>query len=172
MQLIINVCWMCFQSVTQVVHNVMWRPRHTRSNVEQICVTPASTSDLQIKHASVSCHILAPACIHNLTWKFDWHAKNVPNQYPDLLSMKWQWTYGPTLLPLTIHFHTLEACLKPLYPHMNIEKKLTFLVQPIGWTVSMEISCIFSAWWSGFYQFPYLMFLLIGWTYRIITILV
>ena len=32
----------------------------------------------------------------------------------DFLSMKWQWTYGPTLLPLNNHFHTSEACLKPL----------------------------------------------------------
>ncbi len=30
------------------------------------------------------------------------------------LSMKWQWTYGPTLLPWNNHFHTSEACLKPL----------------------------------------------------------
>ncbi len=32
----------------------------------------------------------------------------------DFLSMKWQWTYGPTLLPWNNHFHTSEACLKPL----------------------------------------------------------
>ncbi len=32
----------------------------------------------------------------------------------DFLSMKWQWTYGPTLLPWNNHFHTSEACFKPL----------------------------------------------------------
>ncbi len=32
----------------------------------------------------------------------------------NFLSMKWQWTYGPTLLPWNNHFHTSEACLKPL----------------------------------------------------------
>ncbi len=31
------------------------------------------------------------------------------------LSMKWQWTYGqPTLSPWNNHFHTSEACLKPV----------------------------------------------------------
>ncbi len=38
----------------------------------------------------------------------------VPHQYIDFLSMKWQWTYGPTLLPWNNHFHTSEACFKPL----------------------------------------------------------
>ncbi len=32
--------------------------------------------------------------------------------YQSFLSMKWQWTYGPTLLPLNNHFHTSEACLR------------------------------------------------------------
>ncbi len=32
----------------------------------------------------------------------------------DFLSMKWQWTYGQTLLPWNNHFHTSKACLKIL----------------------------------------------------------
>ncbi len=38
------------------------------------------------------------------------HVSNLIN----FLSMKWQWTYGQTLLPWNNHFHTYEACLKPL----------------------------------------------------------
>ncbi len=34
--------------------------------------------------------------------------------WSNFLSMKRQWTYGPTLLPWNNHFHTSEACLKPL----------------------------------------------------------
>ena len=30
------------------------------------------------------------------------------------LSMKWQWTYGPILMPWNNHFHTSKACLNPL----------------------------------------------------------
>ncbi len=28
----------------------------------------------------------------------------------DFLSMKWQWTYGPTIFLWTIHFHTSDSC--------------------------------------------------------------
>ncbi len=50
------------------------------------------------------CHVCVEA--DGTPWCMHWLS--------NFLSMKWQWTYGPTLSPWNNHFHTSEACFKPL----------------------------------------------------------
>ncbi len=54
-------------------------------------------------------HWIAP-----LTWSFLTVLSPLTEKWSDLLTMKRQWTYGPTLLPWFDHFHTSLACFTPL----------------------------------------------------------
>ncbi len=43
------------------------------------------------------------------------------------LSMKWQWTYGPTLLPWSNHFYTSKACLTSLRMYCIDTEAIAFM---------------------------------------------